>query len=526
MQASKITNKKFERDTIRVPHEIKQMSADYINQILMEIEKNIGQGPEYVKACKDFKKFSIHFMRKYEPELLRKMDREKVDVLFREISRFFEQEQVNKVIWSKIKRVVSFRLEELRRETKDHKWNILNLLFDKLMRDNMQNKDLFEKFQFLDLPNDFRQKVWALCLLNKPSSEEYRKKYHDNRLTTVSKFDVQIAKDSEDFINKHMLGEAFDGKMIYTMKVVLSYYERKQDRILSDYLYYLAIPLIKVFGNSQYIMHPPVDLVGFYVSIINMVKQIDPLVDIVAQHDEKYDALMTDLFMNSLNRVDGELAIKMTEFLKLDQPVQRNMLVSLVKRFVHSLGFEFLNMRNALFLWDQMIMRVYPMGVEIYLVMAITMLCLKEEIMELQTWDQFLDFYYKRSKTVDFSLFSSYYKEIFSYFPYYYPQYENAEISEVLYEDLEDSADVEKSQIVDLSKKPSNKPKQPKVYSTLLNKPLNPAEELEEVKALDPHIERALKENIKDEGVRAKQQIGMVPFVNINEEEPDALDDL
>ncbi len=41
-----------------------------------------------------------------------------------------------------------------------------------------------------------------------------------------------------------MLGEAFDGKMIYTMKVVLSYYERKQDRILSDYLYYLAIPVI------------------------------------------------------------------------------------------------------------------------------------------------------------------------------------------------------------------------------------------------------------------------------------------
>lgn len=29
----------------------------------------------------------------------------------------FEKEEANKVIWSKIKRVVSFRLEELRRET-------------------------------------------------------------------------------------------------------------------------------------------------------------------------------------------------------------------------------------------------------------------------------------------------------------------------------------------------------------------------------------------------------------------------
>jgi len=144
----------------------------------------------------------------------------------------------------------------------------------------------------------------------------------------------------------------------------------------------------------------------------------------------------------------------------------------------------------------------------------------------MQTWDQLLDFYYKNSKLIDFSQFSGYYKGSFSYFNFYNPVYENAEISEVLYDDLEDSADIEKSQIVDLSKKPSNKPKQPKVYSTLLNKPLNPTEELEEVKALDPQVERALKENIKEEGVRAKQQIGMVPFVNIDEEEPDALEDL
>ena len=41
-----------------------------------------------------------------------------------------------------------------------------------------------------------------------------------------------------------MLTDAFDGKMVYAMKVILSYYERKQDRILSDYLYYLSIPLM------------------------------------------------------------------------------------------------------------------------------------------------------------------------------------------------------------------------------------------------------------------------------------------
>ena len=38
--------------------------------------------------------------------------------------------------------------------------------------------------------------------------------------------------------------EEFDGSMIYCMKTVLSYYEKKKDRILADYLYHLAIPLI------------------------------------------------------------------------------------------------------------------------------------------------------------------------------------------------------------------------------------------------------------------------------------------
>ena len=33
------------------------------------------------------------------------------------------------------------------------------------MKDNMQNKDLFEKFKYLDIPNDFRQKIWGLSLV-------------------------------------------------------------------------------------------------------------------------------------------------------------------------------------------------------------------------------------------------------------------------------------------------------------------------------------------------------------------------
>jgi hypothetical protein len=34
--------------------------------------------------------------------------------------------------------------------------------------------------------------------------------------------------------------------MIFCMKTMLSYYEKKMDRILSDYMYFLAIPLMVI----------------------------------------------------------------------------------------------------------------------------------------------------------------------------------------------------------------------------------------------------------------------------------------
>ena len=76
------------------------------------------------------------------------------------------------------------------------------------------------------------------------------------------------------------------------------------------------------------------------------------MVDYVIRHDEEYDALMTDLFMNSLNIVDVDLTNKMLELLNLELPTERSTLVILVKRFVHSLGFEFLNIDTILFVWD------------------------------------------------------------------------------------------------------------------------------------------------------------------------------
>ena len=45
--------------------------------------------------------------------------------------------------------------------------------------------------------------------------------------------------------------EEFDGSMLFAMKILLSYYEKKMDRILADYLYMLAIPLVFTFGEQK-----------------------------------------------------------------------------------------------------------------------------------------------------------------------------------------------------------------------------------------------------------------------------------
>jgi len=72
----------------------------------------------------------------------------------------------------------------------------------------------------------------------------------------------------------------------------------------------------------------------------------------VVKHDEKYEAEMTDLFMNSVNVLDEELALKFQSILNLKSTTQRTLLVIVIKRFVHSLGFAFLPMDITLFVID------------------------------------------------------------------------------------------------------------------------------------------------------------------------------
>ena len=61
--------------------------------------------------------------------------------------------------------------------------------------------------------------------------------------------------------------DTFDGNMIFAMKTILSFYELRQDRVLTDYLYLICITLMHVFGQSKHLMKVPSELVGYYYSL-------------------------------------------------------------------------------------------------------------------------------------------------------------------------------------------------------------------------------------------------------------------
>ena len=102
--------------------------------------------------------------------------------------------------------------------------------------------------------------------------------------------------------------------MVYAMKTILSYFEKQRDRILSDYLYVLCIPLIvtfylllfifkKVYSNLSYMIKHPADLIGFFYSLHRIVLDYDPLVDQIVLHDENYDKKMTQNFEKEMTKI-------------------------------------------------------------------------------------------------------------------------------------------------------------------------------------------------------------------------------
>lgn len=104
--------------------------------------------------------------------------------------------------------------------------------------------------------------------------------------------------------------------------------------------------------------------------------------------------------MNTIAIVDEELADKIVSVLDLDLPPARTLLVLVVKRFIHSLGFAFLPLSVTLYIWDQIFMKIIKNRMEIFVDMAIMLKCLKPFIMQQMNWDQIVDVIYTEGKKV------------------------------------------------------------------------------------------------------------------------------
>lgn len=111
---------------------------------------------------------------------------------------------------------------------------------------------------------------------------------------------------------------------------------------------------------------------------------------------------MTDSMMNTIAIIDEEIADKITSVLNLDLPASRTLLVLIVKRFIHSLGFAFLPLKITLYIWDQIFMKIVRNRIEIFVDMAIMLKCLKDSIMKQESWDQIVDVVYQEGKKIEF----------------------------------------------------------------------------------------------------------------------------
>ena len=109
-----------------------------------------------------------------------------------------------------------------------------------------------------------RHIVWRSVLNNDKAEKEYIALLTKNRAFTVSQFELNILTETRNFTNRFVSQQNFDATMIQCMKTILSYHEKKTDRILSDYHYLLCMPLIIAFSELRYMYSSPSELIGMY----------------------------------------------------------------------------------------------------------------------------------------------------------------------------------------------------------------------------------------------------------------------
>lgn len=252
--------------------------------------------------------------------------------------------------------------------------------------------------------------MWRSNLNNTQTEREYSNLLRTDKVLTVSQFELNILSETRNFVNRHVSTEVFDAAMIQCMKTILSYYEKKTDKILSDFHYMLAMPIIVAFCELRWLLSSPAELIGIYENIVEVVKGFDPVAGLRAEQDEAYERELVALMMTLLEKTDSELHLKLEKL--LDGGKNNKTFALIIRKFVQSLGFSYLNVDTTLFLWDQIILRVEPEKDDIHNAFLSMLLCAKEELMATEKWSDFAEMIYLKGKAIRHDLFIAKFKEL------------------------------------------------------------------------------------------------------------------
>ena len=238
---------------------------------------------------------------------------------------------------------------------------------------------------------------------------------------------MNILKEVTAFAYKYTSQELFDTAMLNAMKVILSYVEKKTDIIISDYHYLLAIPLLVAFSEERWMLSQPTELIGFFFSILDIVKFLDPAGGLrTAVTDDSKEFVRVGEMLDLLERYDPTLREHIQKFMAEES--NRKSFTILYRKFVQSLGFNYINVDSCLFLWDQIFLKVKPLPDEMSQAFVALLLAAKEELMLSSKFSEFAEMVYLKGKAVSIDAYISKYIQVSAGATFYEERYNYEEI--------------------------------------------------------------------------------------------------
>lgn len=285
----------------------------------------------------------------------------------------------------------------------------------------------------------------------------------------MSQFEMNILKEVTSFAYKYTSQELFDSAMLNAMKVILSYVERKTDIIISDYHYLLAIPLLVAFSEERWMLSQPTELIGFFFSIIDIVKFLDPAGGLRTNPtDESREFVRVGEMLDLLERFDPTLREHIQKF--MGEESNRKSFTILYRKFVQSMGFSYINVDSCLFLWDQIFLKVKPLPDEISQAFVALLLAAREELMLSSKFSELAEMVYLKGKAVSIDAYISKYIQVAAGSTFYEERYNYEEIP------------VEAIKLDKVNLAPVNNP----------NEELSPEDE----RLLDDNMEQIMQQNV------------------------------